>query len=139
MMEGDSIKIDKFENSDQWNSWKFQIKILLSAGDVFDVVKGDEVKPVKISGQTDAVHSVAVKDWQKKDNKAQKIIVTTIGKQPMMHIINCNTSNEMWIKLQSVYEQKSKTNIHLIQQRFYSFKKDPLDDMAIHIYQSLNH
>lgn len=36
----------------------------------------------------------------------------------------------MWLKLHSVFEQKSETGIHFLQQKFFSFEKAPEDDMA---------
>ncbi|GBP70804.1 Retrovirus-related Pol polyprotein from type-1 retrotransposable element R1 4 [Eumeta japonica] len=40
----------------------------------------------------------------------------------MLHIISCDTAAAMWRKLLSVYEQKSETSIHIVQQRFFQFK-----------------
>lgn len=36
----------------------------------------------------------------------------------------------MWSKLHSVFEQKSETGIHLLQQKFFTFEKNPADDIA---------
>lgn len=47
-----------------------------------------------------------------------------------MHIVNCKNACGMWSKLHSVFEQKSKTGIHLLQQKFFTFEKNPADDIA---------
>lgn len=59
-----------------------------------------------------------------------------------MHTINCTTSNEMWVQLHSVFESKSQTNIHLLQQQWYTLNRDPADKMSTHIsikIQDLSH
>lgn len=92
-----------------------------------DVVSGTSATP------QDETKIAEIKAWTKLDHRAQKVIGTAVGPQPMLLIMNSNTSQEMWAKLENVYEQKSKASIHLVQQRFYSFSKDPLDSMATHI------
>jgi hypothetical protein len=67
------------------------------------------------------------------DNKAQKYIVTSVDEQPLQYIMNCDTANEMWNKLLSIYEQVSDTSITIVQQKFYSYVMDPKDSIAGHI------
>lgn len=55
----------------------FQVKVFLNAGEMYEIVDNK---------------------WKKLDAKAEKVIVSTIGGQPLMHIINCESSN-MWTKL----------------------------------------
>lgn len=138
-MDSDLFKISKLTDAESWSAWKFQIRVLLNASDVFDVVSGDYEKPVlaRLASETEAAakdkFDVAFKVWKKADSTAQKLIATTVGQQPLMHIMNCNTANEMWLKLLSIYEQKTETSIHILQQKFYAFGKDPTDSIADHI------
>lgn len=60
--------------------------------------------------------------WEAEDAKAQTLLVTRISEEVMIHIISCETSAKMWRKLQRLYEQKSETSIHIVQQRFFQFK-----------------
>ncbi|RWR98958.1 integrase core domain protein-like protein, partial [Dinothrombium tinctorium] len=39
----------------------------------------------------------------------------------------------MWLKLQVLNQQKSKTSVHLLQQQFFDYKMDPNDSIAAHI------
>lgn len=123
-------RVEKLRDSSNWSLWKFQIKVLLNAGDIMDVVNNNFPKPVDDSKPNFADE---LKLWKKSDHKAQKVIVTAVEHQAMLHIMNCTTAREMWEKLECIYEQKSKASIHMIQQRFYSYSKDPLDNMATHI------
>lgn len=131
--ESDSLKIDKLETVEGCDIWKFQVKVFLSANSLFKVVDGSRVKPVIGSYDGEQAFNKALDDWTKDDYKAQKIMVQSIGKQPTLHIMNCGTAREMWTKLESVYEQKSKTSIHMLQQKFYSCTKDSDDDIAVYI------
>lgn len=138
-MDSDLVRIDKLQTAEQWSQWKFQVKVVLNASDLFEVVSDKNLLPVlyRLSGETDEVAKTrfekAMKVWKKDDSRAQKVIATTVGQQPLLHIMNCNTSHEMWSKLLSIYEQKSETSVHILQQRFYAFSKDPDDSMAGHI------
>ena len=40
------------------------------------------------------------------EKDAKKILVTTIGRKPFVHKINCNTAFEMLMKLLIMYERK---------------------------------
>ena len=127
-MDSELIKIEKLQNNSQWSRLKFQIKVLLNASDLFDVVNGDFKKPVPgpVAGKTtDALkaykenNDLLFKEWKKADCKAQKIVLTTIGENALLHIMNCETSRDMWIKLHAVYEQKTECSVHLLQQKFF--------------------
>lgn len=138
-MDGDLFKINKLTDAESWSPWKFQVKVLLNASEAFDVVSGDHKRPVLIKqqGETDEQAQqrleVELKAWKKIDCLAQKLIATSVGQQPLMHIMNCNTSNEMWQKLLNIYEQKTETSVHILQQKFYAFVMDPCDSIASHI------
>lgn len=103
----------KLEGTNNWNIWKFQTTVLLRGQGWLDVVEGRALKP------EDPTERII---WENKDAKAQTLLVTRMTEKVMLHIISCSTSAEMWRKLQSVYEQKTETNIHMIQQRFFQYK-----------------
>jgi len=138
-MENESIKINKLTGNENWETWKFQVKVIMTAADIFDVVIGKSKKPVltKSSSETEddarKRYGVDYSIFKKADNKAQKYIVTSVDEQPLQYIMNCDTAKEMWDKLLSVYEQKSDSSVTLIQQKFYSYVMNPDDNMAIHI------
>lgn len=104
----------------------------MKANDAWDIVTGASIMPEALGTDTTASENVKnIAAWKKLD--AQKVIVTTIGEQPMLHIIHCKTAKTMWDRLVSVYEQKTETSIHMLQQKWLSAVKNPSDDMAAHI------
>lgn len=129
-MENELIKIEKLQTHAQWTMWKFQIKIILKSREVYEVVSGEDPKPDNTEGADYAARLAA---WKKSDIKAQRVIVTTISQRVMVHIVNCMTSCEMWNRLHSVFERKTETGILYLQQRYYSYTRDPQDDMASYI------
>lgn len=136
-MAESEIKIEKLAGQEQWNLWKFQVKIILNASDLLKYVNGEALYPVVGSSIKSENLAAAESTWTRGDSRAQKIIVTTMANQPLLHIINCTTAREMWLKLETIYEAKSKESIHMLQQRFYMFAMDPVDDVATHISKLL--
>lgn len=130
-MDSDTAKVTKLVESKQWTLWKFQVKIVLKSQDVWEVVSGDE-KPPESSSST---YDKDLKAFNKKNVCAQRVIVTTIGEQPLLHIVNCNNAKDMWSKLHTVFEQKSKSGIHFLQQKFFTHSKSDDIDMAAFISQ----
>lgn len=108
----DFVKVDKLQSPEDWQTWKFDIRVILRAAELMEYVTGVVTKPVQSEGQSDGDHTAALATFNKSDYKAQKVIVTALGRQPKLHVMNCDTSKEMWDTLLSVYEQSSKTSVH---------------------------
>lgn len=100
-----------------------------------NVVTGKTKMPLCGQDQSETEHEAALLKWHKSDYKAQSIIVKALGKLPKVHVLNCETFNSMWTKLESVYEKKSQSTIHFITQKFFNFTKDPVDDSVTFIYK----
>lgn len=134
MSDNEIIRISKLKGIENWAAWKFQVRVTLKSHSAWDVVTGQDVKPEHPTEATEAAaHERKLAAWIKSDNVAQKIIATTVDDQPLLHIINCESSKEMWDKLISVYDQKSETSVHMLQQQWYSATKSSSDSMATHI------
>ena len=122
IMETESVRIAKLKGADDWSMWRFQVKVLVQSAEALELVTGKFVKPARTQG-ADAATIARIDDqitkWNKADNVAQKHIATNVTEEPLSHIMNCDTSKSMWEKLHSVYEQKSETSVHMLQQQFY--------------------
>lgn len=132
--------IEKLIGQVNWPEWKFQARITMCAGECFDIVTGDAKKPEEPSLSPSAnaathtaartAYETALAVYTKKEMKAQKIIGLSLTREPMIHAMGCTNAKDMWDKLHSIYEQKSKCSIHFLQQKFYNFAKDPSDNLA---------
>ena len=62
-MESDLVKITKLKNIENWNVWKFQVRLLLISHEVFGVVNGTERKPATpAEGAVENVQAQYAKD-----------------------------------------------------------------------------
>ncbi|KAB0794531.1 hypothetical protein PPYR_11370 [Photinus pyralis] len=125
-MESDRVNIEKLEGGSNWMTWKFQMLQVLEASELFDVVDGTDSPP----SNRDENYRTAIVAWKKNDAKARRAISTACKKQPLLQIMNCDTANSMWTTLKSTYEQTLKSNVLFLQQKYYSFTKEPGDDIA---------
>ncbi|KAL4126732.1 hypothetical protein QTP88_010941 [Uroleucon formosanum] len=68
-------KINKLTGNENWGTWKFQIRVIMTAADIFDVVTGKSKKPVLTKSSTETEddtrkrYSVNNSEWKKADNK----------------------------------------------------------------------
>lgn len=103
--------IDKLLGSEQWETWKFQVKLALMSMDAWEVVSGS------------LIFTVANQDpFRKADNKAQMVIGTTVGSTQVNHIKHCTTAKQMWDALVDVHEQKTDAEKGRLNSMFWSFK-----------------
>jgi hypothetical protein len=58
-------------------------------------------------------------EWKKRDAEAKRIIVSTIEKHTLIHIVTCSTSYEMWHKLKNIYERDSQHQKCALMQEFF--------------------
>jgi hypothetical protein len=122
----DKFNVAKFDGTN-FHLWKFQLGILLQGQELWEVTNGTHEKPEASSSEATR------KEWITKDNKAMMYITQSLDIKQLSFLINCEKANEMWTKLTSIYEQNNMSSIHMVQQMFFEYKKDDVDDMATHI------
>jgi len=77
-----------------------------------------------VSGKTIRTQENA-KDWDLNDKKARFALTQSMELSQICHIVNCKTSNEIWSRLEALYEQKNETSVHLLLAKFFEYKMDP--------------
>lgn len=136
-MDTELIKINKLKSVEEWPTWKFQIKVLMIANECYGVAEGTELKPEPLRDGANAAavaeYQKELRKWLKLDGTAQKLIVLHTSEQTLLHVIDCESAHQMWNKLKYVFEGKTETNIHLLQQKWFSLTKETTDDMATYI------
>ncbi|KAK9720589.1 hypothetical protein QE152_g21996 [Popillia japonica] len=100
-------------NNNNWNVWKFQIKVILMAKGLYDITTGNEKEPAEVDLKA---------SWKLKDAKAQEALVTRMEEGPLSHVMQCVNAAEMWAKLESIYDRKSDVSTHLLNEQFYNLK-----------------
>jgi len=122
----DFLNIEKLKDIENYQTWKFQLGILLRANELYET----------ITEETSVENRNAA--WKKKDAMAQKYIVTSLDKKPLMHIMNCTTAYEMWLKISNIYERESEQQKCDLLQMFYSTAYDKDLDIASYISKLRN-
>lgn len=118
--------IEKLVDETSYQIWKFQIVVTFKAYELYEIVNGEKLFTTLENDQEKA-------NWRKKDAKAQKLIVTTIDRKYMMHIIDCKNSKEMFEKIKSIFEKSTSDQICSLLQQFYSYSYAKGTDMTLHI------
>ncbi|CAH0719500.1 unnamed protein product, partial [Brenthis ino] len=109
------------EGLSNWMSWKFQIRVILKAQGIFGVVNGSDLNDGKDE------------KWQTRDAKAQSIIVTRLNNKNILQVSNCETAQQIWEKLCSIYESKSETSLHILQQKFFESQYIKNEEISLYI------
>lgn len=122
----DSANVEKLIDSESYQLWKFQIGILFKANELYDIVA--------INTPLDARDN----PWKKKDAIAQKLIVTTVDKKPLMHLLNCNTAYEVWMKISAIYQRDNEQQKCNLLQTFYGLTYDKTTDIAAYVSKLKN-
>lgn len=109
----DKINVTKFNGTD-FGLWKYQMSVFLEYHGLYDIVSGREVRPQE-----------RYENWDTTDKKAKYALTQSLELSQIRHVINCRTSNEIWTRLEALYEQKNETSVHLLLARFFEYKMDP--------------
>lgn len=110
-------------NGTNFQSWKFQIKAILTANDILQIVQGKMLKPEEAAEK---------QVWIKKDAKAMFILSSSMESEQLEYLITCKSSAEMWAKLCSIHEQQSEVNKLHLMTRFHDYRMSENDSIAKH-------
>lgn len=141
MEDSSETKTIKRRGPENWALWKFQVRIALMAKEVFGVVTRTSqrpVEPVAVAGvqltqQSLELYQTKISQWERKEAQAQHLITTSLTESSMLHIMTCGTAKEMWYRLHEVFENKTETSVHMLNQQWYTMGMDPSDHITTHI------
>ncbi|CAD6231371.1 GSCOCG00012223001-RA-CDS, partial [Cotesia congregata] len=97
---GSSASRIELLSKENYDTWTIQIEAWLRRNGLWKYVDGTTVKPARGSS---AVPTEALTNWIEKDDQARTELILSIQPRLLKDIKHCKTSNEIWIKLQSVY------------------------------------
>jgi len=115
--------IDKL-NKSNYSTWRIQIEAVLVKNDHWGYVNGNISKPEPPADQT---------KWIAKDAKAKADIILAMNPSELCHIKHCVTSNDVWIKLQSIYESKGPAKKASLLKQLLFKKMNHNENMAEHL------
>jgi len=110
MSNEENYKVDPLQGSANYRTWKFSMRMVLQAKDLWEVVSGEEDKPE--SGK-------AAENWEKKARKALASIALALSASEKEHIIDCITPKAAWDVLEKLYEGKGRNRKFMLLQELF--------------------
>lgn len=126
--------LKKFDGTN-FQGWKFQIKMLLTANDISDLVDGMRVMP---AAPEEGEEPLQMKAWIRDNAKAMFFISSAFEYDQLEPLLICTTAKEMWDNLCRIHEQKSAANKLLLLQRFHEYLMASSDSVIQHIAKVRN-
>src|SRR2546423_7019220 len=106
----ETYKVELLQGSTNYRTWKFSMRMVLQAKDLWEVVSGEEVKPeAEKAGQT----------WEKKARKALATIALALSAVEKEHIIECTAPKAAWDILEKLYEGKGRNRKFMLLQELF--------------------
>ena len=106
-MASGTDNIEKLVDSESFKFLKFQTTVIFKSQGIFEIVSGEsKLDTIKESKEKN--------EWKKKDAIAQKLIVTSVDKKFLVHIINDEISNDMSSLNYVVFLKKMQRMLHQI-------------------------
>jgi hypothetical protein len=106
----DAYKVELLKGSANYRTWKFSMRMVLQARDLWEVVSGEEVKPEA---------EAAAQAWEKKARKALATIALALTAAEKEHIIECTTPKAAWDILEKLYEGKGRNRKFMLLQELF--------------------
>ena len=125
MAEFDKWSIDKLDSSN-WITWKFQIKHLLLAKDLWGIVDGTETLQENASAQQQT-------DFNKKSQKAFSTIVMSINSSQLYLITSCEEPARAWTALRNHFERDTLVNKLMLKKQYFRMEMKDGTSIEAHI------
>jgi len=106
----ETYRVEPLQGSANYRTWKFSMRMVLQAKDLWEVVSGEEVKPEA---------EKAAQAWEKKARKALATIALALSAAEKEHIIDCTSPTAAWDVLEKLYEGKGRNRKFMLLQELF--------------------
>jgi hypothetical protein len=106
----ETYKVEPLQGSANYRTWKFSMRMVWQARDLWEVVSGEEVKPEA---------EKAAQAWEKKARKALATIALALSTAEKENIIECTTLKAAWDILEKLYEGKGRNRKFMLLQELF--------------------
>ena len=103
--------------SENYDHWKFSIKMMLIAKDLWEIVEGSEVLP------EEATHKQQ-QEFRKRVNKSLSLICLSVSDNLQIYVRNAKSGKEAWDSLQNHFEEKTLSRKVGLHQKLYSARME---------------
>lgn len=109
-MSAGALHLNRIEplSKENFETWKMQVEALLTKHDLWEYVSGTKEKPAVVTGSEEVVtaNTKARAEWTIADKKAKSDLILSIHPTELQHVRGCDTSHQVWLKLESVFASK---------------------------------
>jgi hypothetical protein len=123
-MENEVYKVDPLQGSSNYRTWKFSMRMVLQAKDLWEVVSGEEEKP------TEDKKAVV---WEKKARKALATIALALSVSEKENIIECTMPKAAWEVLEKLYEGKGRNRKFMLLQELFRMSMEDSEKMDVYL------
>ena len=121
-------------NGTNYQSWKYNIKLVLMGRGLFSIVDGTEKAPEIKEEDKDKPESVKeLKEWRLRSDKAYTTIALNIEKSLQVHISRTTDAHKAWDILSKQFEVVSVSQIVRLFRRFYAAEMKEEEDLQTFI------
>lgn len=117
-------RIDKL-NSNNYRSWKFNMKMALVQRELWKHVTGEAVRPVEDENE--------IERFNRKEEKALAAIALSVEPEQQGHIIDCETASDAWEALKKVFEPTSRPRILQLKKQMVSIQLKSDESMTSYL------
>lgn len=121
------MSVQKLNDADTFAMWDFEIKVLMKAKGLMDIMNGSET--LEQQGED----GKKIKEFKLKDAKHQHIILMTVEHSVKLHLVTCESSKDMYDTLCKIYKRDTSQQKCILLQEFYNYKYDNNKDMMFNI------
>ncbi|KAL7304754.1 hypothetical protein TKK_0002986 [Trichogramma kaykai] len=108
--------------------WKFQMKSVLVANRLFDMVNGHRPRPKQDDTEK----------WIQDDARATTILTCAMVPRQVENCLICESAKEIWDKMTLIYEQKSAQNKGTMLQKFYNLRMEASEPVVQYTTKIMN-
>ena len=119
-------KIEKL-NGANFQSWKFQIKLVLMERDLYGFIDGSEIRPL------DTAQEGVRRKFKARSEKAYSLIAQSVETSLQIHVSGTTDPSEAWEILQGQFSFVSVAQIVRVTRKFYTASMSEGDDMMAHV------
>ena len=120
------VRIERL-NGRNFQSWKFQMKLVLMEKNLYGFVDGSEVRPGE-----EGEESVRRK-YKTRSEKAYSLIAQSVETSLQIHVSSTTDPKEAWEILQGQFSFVSVAQIVRVTRKFYTANMQEGDDMMAHV------
>ena len=131
IMSGTGITRIELLTKENFDTWQIQVEALLTKNDTWGYVSGELPAPSVTAGDPSSNASLAT--WKAMDKKARSDIILSISPSELKTIKHCETSREIWLKLETIHASKGPARKATLLKQLTLHKMQEGEDVRAHM------